>query len=69
MAGGAHHSYALRTDGRVSAWGRNYRTNLGDGRHQPGAPAPCTVLNVLNAVTIGSLRDAGIVTLADGRAG
>ena len=37
-----HHSYALRTDGTVASWGRNYRAELGDGntttpRHTPGA--------------------------------
>ena len=30
-AAGAHHSYALRTDGTVASWGRNYRTEHGDG--------------------------------------
>ena len=40
---GAHHSYALRSDGQVTAWGRNYRANLGDGttadRTRPGPGA------------------------------
>ncbi len=31
VAAGAHHSYALRQDGTVWAWGRNYRAELGDG--------------------------------------
>jgi alpha-tubulin suppressor-like RCC1 family protein len=63
---GAHHSYALRTDGRVSAWGRNYRANLGDGTTTTRR-TPVYVRNVAGAVSIASGRDHGLAVLADGR--
>ncbi len=65
-AAGAHHSYALRTDGTVASWGRNYRTELGDGT-STSRTRPVSVLGVTGAVSIGSGRDMGNVTLADGR--
>ncbi len=65
-AGGAHHSYALRTNGTVASWGRNYRSELGDGTGT-SRRTPVNVLGVSQAVTIGSGRDMGIVTLGDGR--
>ena len=67
MAAGAHHSYALRTAGTVASWGRNYRSELGDGTGT-SRRTPVSVLGVSGATTIGSGRDMGIVTLADGRA-
>ncbi len=71
-AAGAHHSYALRTDGTVASWGRNYRTELGDGtttsRTRPVSVLMGTGSTPLSgAVTLGSGRDMGNVTLADGR--
>ena len=65
-AAGAHHSYALRTNGTVASWGRNYRSELGDGTGT-SRRTPVNVLGVSTAVTIGSGRDMGIVTLSDGR--
>ncbi len=71
-AAGAHHSYALRTDGTVASWGRNYRTELGDGT-STSRTRPVNVLMgtgstpLSGAVSIGSGRDMGNVTLADGR--
>ncbi|WP_051277325.1 PKD domain-containing protein [Marmoricola sp. URHB0036] len=72
-AAGAHHSFALRTDGTVASWGRNYRTELGDGT-STNRTRPVNVLMgttgstpLTGAVSIGSGRDMGNVTLADGR--
>lgn len=65
VAAGAHHSYALRDDGRVQAWGRNYRDELGDGTTTQRT-RPVVVLGVSGAVTIGSGRDHGLAALADG---
>jgi len=72
-AAGAHHSYALRTDGTVASWGRNYRTELGDGT-STNRTRPVNVLMgtsgstpLSGAVSIGSGRDMGNVTLGDGR--
>ena len=66
-AAGAHHSYALRTDGTVASWGRNYRIELGDGT-STNRTRPVNVLGVSTTrSTIGSGRDMGNVTLADGR--
>ena len=66
-AAGAHHSYALRTNGTVASWGRNYRTELGDGtgtsRRTPGQRAR----GQRPRSRIGSGRDMGNVTLGDGR--
>ncbi|MEZ5096941.1 MAG: PKD domain-containing protein [Nocardioides sp.] len=62
---GAHHSYALRTDGQVAAWGRNYRANLGDGTTTTRR-TPVLVRNVTGAVSIASGRDHGLAVLADG---
>lgn len=69
VTAGAHHSYALRTDGRVMSWGRNYRSELGDGttttRTAPvpvlGASAPLS-----DVVSVGAGRDHGVAVLADG---
>jgi alpha-tubulin suppressor-like RCC1 family protein len=66
VAAGAFHSYALRSDGRVSAWGANDRAQLGDGT-TTARPRPVAVLTVADAVSIGSARDAGMVTRSDGR--
>lgn len=63
---GAHHSYALRTDRTVAAWGRNYRANLGDGTTTTRT-RPVSVRNVSSVVSIGSGRDTGMAALADGR--
>ena len=67
-AAGAHHSYALRTDGTVAAWGRNYRAEIGNGTQGTVlVTRPVSVLGVSDAVTIGAGRDMGNVTLSDGR--
>lgn len=63
---GAHHSYALRTDGTVAAWGRNYRNNLGDGTTRLRT-RPVSVANLASVVSIGSGRDTGMAVLTDGR--
>ncbi len=65
VAGGAHHSFALKSDGTVQSWGRNYRAELGDGT-STNRTRPVTVLDVANAVAVGSGRDHGIAILADG---
>ncbi|WP_051485573.1 PKD domain-containing protein [Nocardioides sp. J54] len=65
VAGGAHHSYALRADGQVAAWGRNYRNELGDGT-KTQRTRPVLVQGVTGAVSIGSGRDHGLAALADG---
>ncbi len=65
-AAGAHHSYALRTDGTVASWGRNYRHELGDGTATQRTRA-VNVLGVTGATSLGSGRDMGNVTLSDGR--
>lgn len=62
---GAHHSYALRSDGRVMSWGRNYRGNLGDGTTSQRL-RPVFVAGVSNVASIGSGRDHGLAVLADG---
>ena len=62
---GAHHSYALRTDGQVWSWGRNYRAELGDGTTTTRT-RPVPVRGVSNAVSIASGRDHGVAVLADG---
>jgi PKD repeat protein len=66
VAAGAHHSYALRSDGTAASWGRNYRSELGDGTTTQRA-RPVSVLGVAGATSLGSGRDMGVVTLADGR--
>jgi alpha-tubulin suppressor-like RCC1 family protein len=62
---GAHHSYALRSSGRVVAWGRNYRDELGDGSTTTRTRA-VPVLGVSGAVSIGSGRDSGVAVVSDG---
>lgn len=49
---GAHHSYGLRNDGQVMAWGRNYRDELGDG--------PKTSRS--RAITVPDVTDARLVS-------
>ncbi|MFS3128074.1 PKD domain-containing protein [Nocardioides sp. Bht2] len=66
VAAGAHHSYARNVDGTVSSWGRNYRSNLGDGTTTQRT-RPVAVRGVAGAVSIGSGRDHGLAVLGDGR--
>lgn len=63
---GAHHSYALRNDGQVRAWGRNYRANLGDGSTTMRT-TPVAVAGLTDVVSIASGRDHGVAVRADGR--
>ena len=65
VTAGAHHSYALRTDGQVLSWGRNYRDELGDGTTTMRT-RPVPVLGVSTAVSVGSGRDHGVAVMADG---
>jgi alpha-tubulin suppressor-like RCC1 family protein len=65
VAAGAHHSYALLTDGTVRSWGRNYRAELGDGTTTSRTRA-VPVLGVAGAVSLGSGRDSGAAVLSDG---
>lgn len=66
VAAGAHHSYARGIDGTVSSWGRNYRSNLGDGTATQRT-RPVAVRGVADAVSIGSGRDHGLAVLGNGR--
>ena len=66
-AAGAHHSYALRTNGTVASWGRNYRHELGDGTSTSASYARQRARCEQARQPIGSGRDMGNVTLADGR--
>jgi PKD repeat protein len=65
VIGGAHHSYALRSDGQVLSWGRNYRSELGDGT-TTNRTRPVSVIGVTSAVSIASGRDHGLAAMADG---
>ena len=65
VAAVAHHSFALRTNGQVASWGRNYRNELGDGTTTQRT-RPVTVLGVANAIYIGSGRDHGLAVIAGG---
>jgi alpha-tubulin suppressor-like RCC1 family protein len=69
VAAGAHHSYALRSDGQVMAWGRNYRDELGDGTSTTRT-RPVPVLDgstpLSDVVSVGAGRDHGVAVLADG---
>jgi alpha-tubulin suppressor-like RCC1 family protein len=55
VAAGAHHSMALRADGTVWTWGRNYRAQLGDG----------TTTTRTRAIQVAGL--AGVTAIAGGR--
>jgi alpha-tubulin suppressor-like RCC1 family protein len=62
---GAHHSYALRDDGQVLSWGRNYRDELGNGS-TAASTRPVSVTGVSSAASIGSGRDHGLAVMTDG---
>ena len=65
VSAGAHHSFALRSNGTVAAWGRNNLGQLGDGTTTLRR-TPVSVSNLAGVVSVGSGRDHGLAALTDG---
>jgi alpha-tubulin suppressor-like RCC1 family protein len=65
VAAGAHHSMALRADGTVWTWGRNYRAQLGDNTTTTRTRA-VQVSGLTGVVAIAGGRDHGLAVLGNG---
>jgi alpha-tubulin suppressor-like RCC1 family protein len=61
IAAGGAHSCALKQNGTVACWGRNYEGQLGDGTttNRP-TPAPVTGLSGVTAITTGSTQSCAL---------
>ena len=49
----------------MSAWGRNYRGEVGDGTTVTTRPTPKTVAGITGAISIGTGRDHCLVVLSN----
>jgi hypothetical protein len=66
LASGGYHSLALRSDGRVLAWGYNGNGQLGDGTTSPRpAPAEVSGLSGIRAIAAGGYHSLAL--RSDGR--
>jgi alpha-tubulin suppressor-like RCC1 family protein len=67
IAGGASSTaYALRSDGTVWAWGRNWRGETGTGSPTRTSVSPSQVVGLTGVVTIGAGTEVGYAVTADG---
>ena len=69
ISAGASHSCAVKTDGSVWCWGDNYYGQLGNGTSGAGTESlvPVAVLNIGNAVYVGTGEGYSCALLDDGR--
>ncbi|GGM78103.1 hypothetical protein GCM10011609_12340 [Lentzea pudingi] len=65
--GGAETGFALRSDGTVWAWGRNWAGATGTGSPYGASVSPSQVVGVTGAVTIAGGDDVGYATTSDGK--
>lgn len=64
---GAQTAFALRSDGTVWAWGRNWRGESGTGAAPSDRVSPSQVVGLTDVVTIGGGDLVGYAVTADGR--
>jgi alpha-tubulin suppressor-like RCC1 family protein len=65
IAGGPHHSLALKSDGTVWAWGYDSNGQLGDGNFYPNFPfGVATPVQVSGLTTVMAIASGGIHSLA-----
>lgn len=65
VAAGAAHSYALKKDGTVWAWGDNYGGKLGTGNTNPST-TPVQVINLTDVAGISAGGNHGMALKSDG---
>jgi alpha-tubulin suppressor-like RCC1 family protein len=65
VSAGAYHSLALKADGTVWAWGKNYSGQLGDGSNIQRT-LPVQVLGLTGIAAIAGGRDFSLALKADG---
>jgi len=65
VAAGASHGVALKSNGTVWAWGRNYVGELGDGTISD-RPNPAQVLNLTNVIAVAAGADESFAVKTDG---
>lgn len=66
-AGGSETAYALRSDGTMWAWGRNWLGETGTGSPDRTSVSPRQVVGLTGVVTIGGGHENGYAVTADGR--
>lgn len=66
IAAGAEHALAVRADGTIWAWGKNYENELGLGRDSPGSGRPVMVPGVAGAMAVSAYGNTSFALLRDG---
>jgi alpha-tubulin suppressor-like RCC1 family protein len=66
VCGGDSHSFALRNDGTIVAWGGNFHGQLGDGTND-NSLCPVGVVGLTDVVAIGGGRHHSIALREDGK--
>lgn len=66
-AGNSETAYALRSDGTMWAWGRNWYGETGTGAPPRTSVLPTRVVGLTDVVTIGAGSENGYAVTADGR--
>jgi alpha-tubulin suppressor-like RCC1 family protein len=66
IAAGGSHGLAVKSDGTVSAWGRGYAGQLGDGAYTDPQPTPVKVSGLTNVIAVAGGRLHSLALKNDG---